>query len=62
MCPCDCELVDQQPRSKSTLKLTNGPVRIGSIREIVEYECTRCGAKLELLMDEWAGDSWRRVT
>jgi hypothetical protein len=61
MCPCDCELVDGKPRSRATLD--NGALqRIGSIREIVTYRCTQCGATLVELIDEWVRDNqWTRT-
>ncbi len=45
----------------TTLKLTHGPVRVGSSREIAYYECTRCRAKLEVVIDEWCPDAWHRT-
>lgn len=58
---CCCELVDGRPRSMSTLKRISGPTRIGSIREVAEYECTQCGARFSAVHDDWSGDTFERT-
>jgi hypothetical protein len=45
----------------ATLKWIAGPVRISSMAEIVDYVCTRCGATLELSVNEWGPDTWRHT-